>query len=546
MSDGTSVGRLGLPASWRGSAAAGEIPPYIFGPTEQPTFEGGPYSPAHHPVRRYAYLIVALVVGIAAQLGNALITVNLLNIAGSMGVTLSDATWLSSMFVAANASANLLLIRGRIRFGIPLITHTLLLVYAGATVVQLTMPGFHTALLVRVASGAVATALSTITVYCMLQVVPPKARPLALLIAISISQLAVPIARLFPVTMLTIGEWQGLHLVELGITLTVIAALAAVPLPPSIRGPGFEPLDFLTFALVFPGMVLLCGSLGAGRYLWWTDTPWIGWALAGSLVLFTLAFLVEHHRSRPLLLTRWIGSADMLRFAAVALLVRFALAEQTYGAVGLLASGGLNNDQMHTLFLIVLAAMVCGILVACLTLRPNGIPYQVMAAALIIAAGAWFDTYSTNLTRPQQLYVSQALLGFGACLFVGPAVLFGFARVLQLGQNYLISFLVLFAVSQNVGGLLGSAVLGSYQVMRTRAHAQALSEHLVASDPLVAARLAQQGGAGLYAALQREAAILAFNDVFQLVAMIALMTALYVGFLIVRNRIQAKRAAAGE
>ena len=41
--------------------------------------------------------------------------------------------------------------------------------------------------------------------------------------------------------------------------------------------------------------------------------------------------------------------------------------------------------------------------------------------------------------------------------------------MLQLGQNYLISFLVLFAVSQNVGGLLGSAVLGSYQVMRTRA-----------------------------------------------------------------------------
>ena len=51
----------------------------------------------------------------------------------------------------------------------------------------------------------------------------------------------------------------------------------------------------------------------------------------------------------------------ILRFAAVALLVRMALAEQTYGSVGLLASSGLNNEQLRTLFLIVLGAMLLGI-----------------------------------------------------------------------------------------------------------------------------------------------------------------------------------------
>jgi hypothetical protein len=99
--------------------------------------------------------------------------------------------------------------------------------------------------------------------------------------------------------------------------------------------------------------------------------------------------------------------------------------------------------------------------------------------------------------------------------------------VLQLGPNYVISFLVVFSVSQNVGGLLGASLLGTYQVTRARDHALALSEHLVAADPQVAARLAQQGPAALFGAVQREANILAFNDVFFLVACLAAAIGLY-------------------
>ena len=92
-----------------------------------------------------------------------------------------------------------------------------------------------------------------------------------------------------------------------------------------------------------------------------------------------------------------------MRFGAVALFVRLALAEQTYGAVGLLTSGGLTNDQLRTLFALVAVAMLAGILAAALTLSERRIPWQVMIAALVIALGAWIDTDATNLTRPPQL-----------------------------------------------------------------------------------------------------------------------------------------------
>lgn len=501
---------------------------YQFGPSEQPIFDGGPYSPAHHPLRRAAYMLVALIVGICAQLGHALVMVNLPSIAGTIGVTQSDASWLLAVYVATNASGNLLLVRARIRFGVPKVTIGLLSAYVIATLVQLAHPDFTTALVVRMVSGAVATSLTTITIYNMLQVVAPRHRPLALVIGVTIPQLAVPIARLVPLSLLTVG--QGLPLIELSIAMTAILLLVAVPLPPSIRARGFKPLDFLTFALAFPGMILLCGAISAGRSLWWMDTPWIGVALAGAIALLTMAFLIEHHRSNPLLLTDWIGSKDILRFIAIALLVRFALAEQTYGAIGILTVAGLTNDQLHILFLIVLGAMVLGLVTAVMTWAPPRTFTQIMVAALIIALGAWLDGDATNLTRPEQLYLSQALLGFGACLFIGPALVYGFGQVLQLGRNYLISMLVMFGISQNIGGLLGASLLGTYQISRAKAQAAALSEHLVAADPLVADRLAGQGAAGLYRSLQREASILAFNDVFQLVTLIALLTALVIAW----------------
>src|SRR4029453_15182265 len=206
-----------------------------------------------------------------------------------------------------------------------------------------------------------------------------------------------------------------------------------------------------------------------------------------------------------LLYLEWMGSAGILRFAAAALLVRIALAEQTYGSVGLLASSGLNNEQLRTLFAIVAGAMLLGVVTAALTLSEHRVRQQVIVAALIIACGAWVDSQATNQTRPEELYLSQALLGFGTTLFIGLALAFGFLRMLQRGPAYFISLVVLFSSTQNLGGLAGSALLGSYQVIATRAHLSALTEHLIASARQLVARLQVQGSAGLAQSAAREA-----------------------------------------
>ncbi|MDV6331956.1 MFS transporter [Asticcacaulis sp. 201] len=515
---------------------------YEFASHERPTLPGSPYSPAHPTARRFGYAAIAVIMAMAASLSNAAISVNGPSLAGALGVTQVDISWLTVVYVAFNASSNLLIIKARMRFGVQPVIHVLLAPYIALVFVQLFWPTFTMAVISRAAAGFLAAGLSTLTIYNLLQAFPAKIRPLALIIAVGLPQLATPLARLMPVEALGLDGMRTIHLMELGLAFLALAASNLLPLPPTDKVKSFEPLDMLTMVLFLPAMLLLSAVLTLGRYLWWTDTPWLGWALVATVILFVGVILTEHLRRNPLLQLRWIGSLDIFRFCMVAMLVRLALTEQTFGSIGLLTIGGLNNDQLHGLFFIVLIAMVAGTVASAVLLKPNRIPYLVMSAALIIALGAWLDSFASSLTRPPQLYLSQALLAFGSTFFIGPALLYGFGKVIRQGGGFIVSFSVIFNLSQNIGGLAGAALLGSYQVMQTRAHALSLDSHLLASDPQVMARIAG-GITSLNGIVTREANIAAFNDVSRLVMVLAILTAAYIGYAIIFNRVTGRTGA---
>jgi hypothetical protein len=128
--------------------------------------------------------------------------------------------------------------------------------------------------------------------------------------------------------------------------------------------------------------------------------------------------------------------------------------------------------------------------------------------------------------------------------FLGPLLLTLMGSVISNPAN-LITFSVLFGLTQNLGGLLGSALLGTWQVMREKFHSSNLADHLSSLDPLVAARIQQ--GAGAYGRVladpssrtrqgisvlgqtaTREANILAYNDVFLAIAVLATLLAAWI------------------
>jgi hypothetical protein len=438
-----------------------------------------------------------------------------------------------------------MLVKSRAEFSMPNVMRVLLVVYAFVAALQFIVTGFAAEAAVRFVSGVVAGGMTSLGIYYLLQALPPKARPIALVVGLGMTQLGTPLARLLPVDLLSAQGWHGQHCIELASALTALALITLLPLPPTPRLRVFQPLDFVTVALLLPGMLLLCGVLNRGRIGWWTDTPWLGVDLAIAIPLLTAVVAIETFRKQPLIRMSWIGTREFLAFAAIALLMRLALAEQTYGAVGLLTAGNLDDDQLRQLFAWVILAMLLGIVTSAVTLSPRAIPWQVVVAALSIATGAWMDSHASNLTRPEQLYLSQALIGFGTCLFIGPTLAHGILKVMRHGPAYLVTLVVVFSMTQNVGGLIGSAILGSYQTVATRQHYQELASRINAGDAQVEARLqgstralagvvtdpvlrAQQGGASLVASLTREANILAFNDVFRVVWQLALGTAVLV------------------
>ena len=532
--------------------------PHDWAPHEKPAILGSPSTPIHSAPRRVAYGIVGLLVCLTGALGNAVVTANLQNLQGSFAAWSTEIAWLPAVYVMTNVSINLLLVKFRQQFGLRAFTEGFLVLYVLVTFFHLFVNDLSSALMVRAAHGMVAAALSSLGIYYQVQAWPAKHRLKALTIGITGSSLAIPLARLFSTELLQIDEWRGLYFFELGLALVSLACVIALKLPPSDRKKVFEKKDFITFILLAPGMGLICAVLSLGRLDWWFEAPWIGWSLAAAIVLIVSAMVFEHNRSNPLLNTRWLSSGSILRLGLIMVLIRIVLAEQNTGVIGWLQYVGLQNEQMTTLAWSIFAGITCGIIASCLTLNPARLYWPIATALTLIMVASLLDSQSTSLTRPDQLMLSQFLLGFGSAFFLAPAMIAGIGGVIA-DQRNLVSFSVLFGMSQNIGGLLGSAILGTFQTWREKFHSSQLADQITTLNPLINERLQQyaqqyqsqigdstllnvQANALLQTASTLEANILAYNDTYLLTAAISAATLLWVFWRLIRLRITARVA----
>ena len=369
-----------------------------------------------------------------------------------------------------------------------------LAVYALLSIAHVFVEGLGMAMFVRAASGFAAAATTSLGLFYMLQAFSKTHLPRGVIVAFGLTQVATPLAWLLSPPLVDIGQWHRLYVFESGLALCSLAAVVVLKLPLGERIKVFEPLDFLTFALFAPALALVAAVFAQGRVQWWTEAPWLGYALIAALLLSCLTFMIEHHRRNPLLQTRWLGTAEMLRFAFGALALRFLLSEQSYGAVGLLQTLGMGPDQLRPLYAVILLGLVIGIAASALSFNPR------TAAAQIPLDPAdrhrqLLDVDATSQTRPHDLFLSQGLLSFASGMFLGPLLITGIGKALANGPNYLVSFIVLFSMTQSLGGLAGPAVFGTYQIVREQYHSAHLTEQVVPDDPRIAARLAQQSQA---------------------------------------------------
>ena len=518
-----------------------------------------PAPPAFVPVsagRAAAYMGASTLLAMTQGFGMNLVAANIPQLQGPLGATGTEALWLMAAYMAPNASLSLMLIKIRTQYGLRHFAELGIAIFLLVSVLHVFATDLGTAVVLRFFAGIAAAPMSSLGFLYMLETFSPaKKLTVGLSLALTNIALAAPLTRLVSPLLIDLGGIQALFHFEIALALLSFAAIYLLPLNAPPRVKVIEKLDVFSYLLIAIGFGSGAVVLVAGRQYWWTEAQWIGEWLVVMIGSLTAAAVIELNRKTPLIDLRWLVSPQMLHFAAVLVLFRLILAEQTAVAGNFYQVIGLQNDQLIGLYTVVALATAAGGLFCAAVMKPGREEVLHMLALLFIMAGAWLDSHATNLTRPEQMYVSQAMIAVGGALFLPPAIASGFMLALKKGQQYILSFIVVFLLTQSLGGLAGSALFGSFIMLREKFHSNILAAPMTLADPLVAARVSQlsaaygrtitdpallqaEGVALLTQQVSREANILAHNDAFLLIALLAAAAAaaLAVHILIVRFR----------
>ena len=531
---------------------------YQFKPHEKPMMVGSPANPDHPTFRRFLYLMVGILIGLTAGFQNGLLVTNLNQIQGEFGLTPVEGGWISVAYNMTNACITVLLYKIRQQFGIPLFTKMTLPVLLFANALQWftssdlflsdntslfsLMDPYYLEILARALSGVVASAMTVLSIFYCLQGMPPAKRISGMILGFGLLQFGVPFSQIITHYLSADGHLTNLFIFQFGLSLICFGAISLLDIPPGITEKVFEKLDIISFGLLATGLAALAVFLVQGRILWW-DTPWLSVPLMIAVVSLGTGFWIETHRKTPMLQVRWMRSRTILAFMLTGAMVRLLLSEQTVGAAGLLGVLGYGNDQMLGFYSIIIIASALSLIISALRTNAMDLRRPVIFAVSLIAIGSWIDTGVSLNSSPQMFYFSQFLIAFAAIYFMGPLVFEGIFRAIANGPAYIISFSVIFSISQTVGGLAGAAIIQAYTTIRTQAHYADMVGSMNLGDPALAAQVkgatgalmanttdsTQAGAAAMGQVLQgvrQQAVVAAYNDLFFIIAVISTTTAI--------------------
>ncbi|MCL6706838.1 MFS transporter [Pseudomonas sp. R2.Fl] len=532
-------------------------------PAEAPA--AAPAPPPAKPLWLGAiYVASGLLMFIAQGMGMNIVNANLYQLQGEFSGTAAEVAWLSAAYMAPYATLSIALFKIRAQYGLRPFAEWSIIAFVLASLLNLFVNDLHSALVVRFISGCAAAPISSLGFLYVLEAFPvQKKLSEGLNIALMGTLLAAPLARMVSPTLLGIDGWRALYTLELGLAMVSMAIIYTLPLTPPPRAKVIERTDILSYLLMAAGIGCLAVFFSLGRLYWWFDTWWLGVVLACGVGFLCLTALVEVGRSNPMLDFAWLFSRDNLHLAGVLLVFRAVSSEQSSTAVSLYQQLGLLNDQQFVLWTLVLLASVLGALFCMVLMTSRYVETAHVIALALIAGGAFLDSQSSNLTRPEQMYLSQGMIAFGAAMFLPPVMAKGFGGALRKGLPYVVNFIAIFLFTQITGSMVMTAALGSFVTIREKFHSNVLVENILLTDPDVAQRVSQLSGAygrvitdpailhaeGLSLLAQqvtREAYVLAYNDTFLL---ISIVTAAALATLLVHlawNRLRALRQPEGE
>ena len=117
---------------------------------------GSPATPDHPLARRIFYAVIGVFVALTAGLSNGLLLANLPQIQGSLGLTQTEAAWLTGAYSMTNICTGFVLIKARQQFGLQRVVRIFLVGFVLLSGLQIFAHSFQSELMLRAAAGVIA------------------------------------------------------------------------------------------------------------------------------------------------------------------------------------------------------------------------------------------------------------------------------------------------------------------------------------------------------------------------------------------------------
>ncbi|WP_455476928.1 MFS transporter [Bartonella sp. B41] len=498
--------------------------------------------------RCFFYIFASFILQWAYGLGATVVQSNIIQLTGDFHATTTETMWLVAAYMAPNVSVAIMLIKIRYQFGLRAFAELSILGFVLVCIFQLFVTDLNSALIIRFFAGIAAAPLASLALLYMMEAFAPEKKfTIGLSLNYMNATLAVPLSHLISPDLLESGGFSSLSAMEMGLVLISLGCIFFLPLTPVPRNKDIKTLDWISYGLIAFGLGLNAVIISIGKLYWWFEAPWIGWGLALVIVFLVTATIVELNREKPLIDLRWLFSREMVQSVLILLVFRVLLLEQSTLASGFFNLFGLFNREMMPMYFAVTLGIILGGAVCVFFLQAGREDYFYLLSLSCLALGSYLDSYIGHLTRPEDMMLSQGLIGFGYALFLPPALFKGFVIASRRGPSYVLSFIAILLLTQVTGGLMSSAFFGSLQFFFAHKHFERLTQSIVATDPLVSSEMStllsplygvsiphafedRQDISAFVEKLKLTANIFAYNDVFRLYFYIA--TVVFVIFLV--------------
>ncbi len=490
---------------------------------------------ADHPlINPWIIAITVMLSTFLEVLDTSIVNVSLPHIAGSLSATVSEATWVLTSYLVANAIV--LPITGWLanQFGRKRLLITAVTGFTIASALCGLAPTLPALVLFRVLQGAFGGSLQPISQAVLLETFPPEQRGKAM----GFWGLGIVVA---PILGPTLGgyltdslSWRWVFYINLpiGILAVVMTYLFLFDPPYIQRSTG--KVDYWGLGMLAVGIAALQIMLDKGQELDWFGSHFI-LALAVIAVIGLVAFVIwELVIEHPIVNLRVFKN----RTYATGVLLMTVLGFVLYGSLVLLPiflqtllgytalAAGIWTSPRGIGSLIFMP--ICGILLGRRWDARGLLTFGVVTGSLALYAFARFDL----TVSPWNIFWPQFIQGMGMAFVFVPLTTVTMDPIPNAEMGNATS---LFNLMRNIGGSIGIAFTSAQLAQREQFHQERLASNLTPTRPAVRQMLAaarahfmshgaswytagQQALASLYGTLRQQAALLSFVDEFWLLA----------------------------